>query len=375
MVMPLVDCLKEGIFSKTTIKSPSNIFGLEKEMKLVRAFLTSGEWFLISGLRRTGKTTLIRSAAATLKNHHVFYLNSWSIHPDHAKLERFIEMMGQQLLETASKFWDRIKINNMKVWGVTIKFEEKKKLFDQMLDTLTENKPMIWIIDEIQDFFKDKRLFRYLAALHDQHSPNLTVVLLGSVVELRKVLKLSASHPLYGRITEEILLMPFNEMTSRAFLREGFNQCEVDMDDEIISEAALQLGGFAGWLSHFGRLAVIQKKNLRLNNLKDFKNLLQRLEKEAKSQIINEISRMMHDKRKINVYLAILKKVAEESVITLNELAKTIKRKPNTTLEYLAYLQAHGIIKKIEGGYIIADPLTRRVLRIPNIEREIKKML
>ncbi len=374
-MVSILNCLNDGIFAKSTIKPLSSIFGLDNEISRVKAYLTNGEWFLISGLRRTGKTTLVRSVAATLKEYSVFYLNSWKILPEHARLEQFIDIMGQQLQDAAKSFWGRVKITDMKVWGISIKFDEKKKIFDQLLDQLTQEKKLIWIIDEVQDFFKDGRLFRYLGALHDQYAPQLTVVLLGSVVGLRKVLKLSASHPLYGRISEEILLMPFDQMTSRLFLKKGFEQCKMEIEEEIINEATLQLGGFAGWLSHFGRLCVIENKTLHLNSLQNFKKLLQRLEMEAQSQIINEIGRMLYDKRKQNVYLTLLKKIAEESISSISELSKQIKRSPSTTIEYLSYLQSHGIIKKMENGYIIADPLTRRILRTPGIETEIKKRI
>ncbi len=371
----VLDCIENGLFAKSTIKPLSNVFGLEDEIKRTKAYLRAGEWFLVSGLRRTGKTTLIRSVAASLDEHRVMYVNTWKIHPDQAKLEKFIEIMGEQLQVAATKFIDRVNITDFKLLGMTVKFEKKKKIFDQLFDQLLEDRPLIWIIDEVQDFFKDPRLFRYLAALHDLHAPRLTVVLLGSVVAMRKILRITASHPLYGRISDEFLLTPFNEMKSRQFLKQGFEQCNISIPEEVITEAALQLGGFAGWLSLFGRLAVIEKEMLSSGGVEGFKQILQRLEKEARHQIIDEIARMLHDKRKAGIYLKILRKVAEEPSVTLAELSKSIEKKPTTLLNYLSYLQAHGIIKKMERHYLIADPLTRRVLRHPNVEQEIKKKI
>ncbi|MHA2245744.1 MAG: AAA family ATPase [Candidatus Hodarchaeales archaeon] len=370
-----MDCLKEGIFARTTIKPLTNVFGLEKEKSQANIYLSSGEWFTIAGLRRTGKTTMIRSVARTIKDTNVIYLNMWELTPNQLKLEHFLDLLTHKIQKTMrkdKKFLQRIEIDKVQLMGVSVKVEKKQQLFHQVLENVLSQKPMIWILDEIQELSKDSRVFKYLAALHDKFAPNLSVVFLGSVVALRQLLKITPSNPLYGRLSHEILLSPFDEVQSRELLKEGFNQCGKEITENVIIEAALQLGGFAGWLTHFGRLLVLDSTITTQTDIDMIKKSLNLLEAEAESLIVNEVARLLYDKRKAENYLKLLKTISDEGNISLSKAAQTIDRNSSTTYEYLDYLYAHGILKKTNKTYFVGDPLTRRIFRKPDIDKRIK---
>ncbi|MFX1248066.1 MAG: ATP-binding protein [Promethearchaeota archaeon] len=370
-----MDCLENGIFARTTIKPINSVFGLESEKEQAKVYLTSGEWFTIAGLRRTGKTTLIRSVAATIKDTNVIYMNMWELTPDELKPEQFLKYLLHKIQETVKKdkkLLQGVQIDNIQLMGVSLKLEKQQQLFHQVLEKILNQKPMIWILDEIQELSNESHIFKYLAALHDKFAPKLSVVFLGSVVALRQLLKITPSNPLYGRLSHEILLSPFDEVKSRTLLKEGFNQCGKTIQENVIIEAALQLGGFAGWLTHFGRLLVLDSSATTITDLTIVKKLLNQLEAEAESLIVAEIARLLYDKRKAGNYLKLLKAISEEGNISVSNAAEVINRNSSTTFEYLDYLYAHGILKKTNKTYYIGDPLTRRIFRKPDVDQKIK---
>ena len=175
--------------------------------------------------------------------------------------------------------------------------------------------------------------------------------------------------PLYGRVEEELILEPFDEYTSKKYLEAGFEQCNLRPSQELIEKAVLNLGGFPGWLTLFGRISA---RKLLTKGKVETDKILTELEKRASLTIIAEVAKFLRFKRNFKVYLKILKKIAIDGETTLTEISRAISRDPSTTTFYLNQLMLYGIIKKENKKYRIVDPLLRRIIQKPNFEREVK---
>ena len=369
-------CLEEGIFARTTLKPLNSVFNLDKEKRYIKVLVENGEWFTVSGLRRTGKTTLVRSVISAMDVYSI-YINLWGRTSERITLDIILEEITKMIKELAEK--GRLKeilkyIDKVSFIGVTIQLKTKNQsALIETIKRLTKKKRVVIIIDEAEEMISDAKVFKFLAALHDELAPSLSVVLLGSVVSMKKMLSSSVSSPLYGRIGNEIILKPFDEANSRELLRAGFEQCNFQVDEELITEGALRLGGFAGWLTSFGRTVVIEhQKGADIKNIRD---ILETLENDAAKMIYEEIARILYGKKMLRGYIKIIKAAAENGYITVSEGAKIIERKPNTTLNYLRALVNNGILIKEKDFYKIADPLVRRVALKPNFESEVKLRL
>ncbi|MGQ4892853.1 MAG: AAA family ATPase [Candidatus Njordarchaeia archaeon] len=365
-------CLEEGIFSISTIKTLENVFDREKEKRVLKNLIESRAWITVSGLRRTGKTTLVRSISNTLSKFHTIYINAWTF-PNVSPLNSFLEALKDELAVMLER--NKIKrllgtVKKLGFLGVSLEFREKSqlKLLNVLKETSTSN-PIILIIDEAPHLFNDRNVERFLTALHDLTAPNLIVVLTGSTISMKKLIEESEESPLYGRIEEEIKLDPFDEINSRNFLVAGFKQCGVEPDEEILDMGTRRLGGFAGWLTLFGRIVV--RKRL-LGEEYNLEVIVSDLENEAFKLIYSEVARFLQGKKNIREYLKIIKLAAEEGDITISRIAKAIKRDPSTSVFYVEQLTTHGLLKKMDKYYIIPDPMIRRAALNPNFEKEIK---
>ncbi|MEM0085053.1 MAG: hypothetical protein QW743_03410 [Candidatus Methanomethylicia archaeon] len=62
--------------------------------------------------------------------------------------------------------------------------------------------------------------------------------------------------PLYGRHLEEIRLERFSRDTSINFLKKGFSEYGMEVDEDLIIYAVEKLDGVVGWLNELGAKAV-----------------------------------------------------------------------------------------------------------------------
>jgi len=182
-------------------------------------------------------------------------------------------------------------------------------------------------------------------------------------------LEINEYKPLYGRVEEEIILLPFGEGLARGYLTAGFNECGVDVPSTLIEEATLRLGGFPGWLAMFGRITtrrIIQGKSITIEDI------IGELEHRASQIIYGEIARLLRGKKNVNYYLKIIKECADEGEVTVSRVSKIIRKAPSTAVFYLNTLVENGVLMKKDDYYVIPDPMIRRVARRPGFEREVK---
>lgn len=372
--MKKIPCLENGIFARTTLKPLESVFNFYKEKKRIAYLVTNGEWFTVSGLRRTGKTTLVRSVCNELDVIPV-YINIWGIREEEKEslvMEKIVHEIKRKLRKYKLK--DLLsRVEKLSFLGVSIEIRAQNQIrLEQAIKEIVRKKRVVIILDEIQEMKGEEPFFKFLAALHDETAPYLSTVFLGSIISLKEMLEASYAKPLHGRLGEEIVLSPLRDYESRLMLRKGFEQCGVSVNEEIIREASYRLGGFPGWISHFGRIAVL---NYYLNGKIDVDEIYERLIVEAEKILYDEIARAISDRRKLRNYLRILKYLGEHGEITVIETARLINKKPNTALIYLNHLIRAGILTKIRKRYCVVDPLIREVLSKKEMEKEVKLRL
>jgi len=370
-----IPCLLEGIFAAKTVKRRESVYDRDDEWKNLELFVKTRAWCTVCGLRRTGKTTLVRSVASSIKGNLVIYINAWEF-PSTESFDFFLERLKEELEEILilSKL-KRIlsSIKRISVLGVSLELKEKAKIkLVSALKHLTARQPLVLIIDEAQVVLRHETAQKFLTALYDTLMPNFICILMGSVVSLKNALSTNEYRPLYGRIEEEIVLHPFDERLAKGYLIAGFNECNIEVPEEFIDEAVMRLGGFPGWLAMLGRITT---RRMMMNKSINLGEIMKEIESDASQIIYGEIARLLRGRKNVNQYLRIIRECAEEGEITVSRASRIIRRSPSTTVFYLNTLVENGVLAKRDDYYIIPDPMIRRVARRPEFEREVKVRL
>ena len=367
-----LNCLKEGIFAKSTLKPINSVFNYEGEKNKIKLLVSVGDWATVSGLRRTGKTTLVRSTISAMKNTNVLYVDMWGTEERH-EFDIFLERLRIEVkkLATRSKLKSVVeKIESISFIGIKIDLRIKGEfMLIDLLERLTKKTKLVLILDEAQSALNSRKVTEFLASLHDRLAPNFSVVMVGSVISMKKIISSKKAMPLYGRISDEIVLQPLSPEKAKKFLVEGFAECNVSVDDLIVDAGVNAFGGFAGWLNWYGRRVVLEVLSHREI---DPYRVIKLVEKEAREQIYDEIARILLNRKNFRVYLKIIRETALMDFVTLSDLARATKKNASTIAFYIKHLKDMGILKKEKNYYMISDPMIRRLAKEPDFEKEIK---
>ncbi|BDC17640.1 ATP-binding protein [Acidianus sp. HS-5] len=144
---------------------------------------------------------------------------------------------------------------------------EERVEFSQILEKLSEisereGERVVIIFDESQELRKLKgyNLLYPLAYAYD----NLKVKFIFTGSEIGMVydfLKVDDSKsPLYGRAYTEVVANPFSRETALEFLRKGFDELNMKVEENILEEAVDTLGGLPGRLTFYG-FTYMQEKD------------------------------------------------------------------------------------------------------------------
>lgn len=204
----------------------------------------------IYGLRRTGKTSLIKVVLNSMGRKHV-----WIDSRDISSRDDFYTKLSGEI----DRF-KRFKIEKLTLKGVGLSLNFVKK----GLDYLNKHK-IILVIDEAQ-LLKRLHLDNTVAFIYDNF-PNVKVVISGSESGMLKSFlgKNNAKAPLYGRAVFELQTHRLDKEGSFTFLKEGAKQAKIEMPDEEAMSAIKQLDGIIGWLTKYGwyRLHSSPRESLR----------------------------------------------------------------------------------------------------------------
>lgn len=282
----------------------------------------------VHGLRRTGKTSLIKVVLNSLKKKHI-----WIDSRDISSRKDF----NDKLIDKIDKL-KRIKFEKIAIKGIGISLNFLKKGLDYI-----NKRKMILVIDEAQ-LLKRLQLDNALAFIYDNYS-NIKIVLSGSEAGMLMNFlgRGNANAPLYGRAVFEIQTSRLNKEDAYSFLQSGGKQARISFKEQEVREAVEKLDGIIGWLTKYGwyRLRFSHKEALRRTieegryiSKEEFKQFATRAEKKY-TKIIKAIKGG-----------ARWEEIKQQTSVSDRQLYLMLKR-----------LMNYGFIEKRDRLYVIADPL------------------
>lgn len=373
----------------------SDLFGREKELDTLGSLLAKGSpLILILGLRRTGKTSLLKTAlnetdcpSLVLDLRTLEELRGIS---RQGLIKIFVNSINEFLKERAG--WrDAIleilrRVKGFKIAGLEVeieKFERPEFSLSVFFNTLNafakkHRTRVIVALDEAQELeripFLDFR--KVLAHVYD-YSDRVTVVLTGSKVGLLyRFLKLDdPKAPLCGRHVDLIEIGRLPEEEAREFMVEGFKQTGVSPNPELIGYALEKLDGVIGWLTSAGAKCLLECSKTSIDRV---------LEEEGKNLVLSEFGHFIQLRpTAAKLYLSVMRTLALEEKATWSTIKdrlelkfkKTIYNKNLATM--LNNLRDTGFTEKMDGGYAITDPVIKHVFNTcteGEISRSIKHL-
>lgn len=311
------------------INREEELNSLEEYYKLSKERLIT---IAVSGLRRVGKTTLIKEF---IKNKKALYFFVLETKTSSDLLGEFNEILKKEKI-----------INEYEVINSWTNF------FNIIF---TRCEGYVIVFDELQNFYSlDKSVFSIMQKMCDENKERkINLIILGSLVGLFKNIFEDKKKPLYGRISAKINLKPFE-------IKNSFTALE-HLKYEDIEEMIKIYGTFGGYPKYY---AALEEFNL-LN--KKFEDILQYLFLRDNAPLENEVESILKQEfgRRSGLFYAILHSIALGKT-KINEIASNVKMKESSITRHLSELnEKFGLVgnvklfNKKKKRYYITHPLIR----------------
>lgn len=375
--------------------SRRDLFGRGKELDTLGSLLRRGvPLILILGLRRTGKTSLLKTALnETECPSLVFDLRTLEELRGLSRrelLKIFVNAINEFIKENAGwrdAILDVLKrVKGFKVAGLEVEIERPERrefspsaFFDTLNSFVKKHRTKaIVAFDEAQELGRTPFLdFRKVLAHVYDYDDRVTVVLTGSKVGLlHRFLKLDDPEaPLCGRHVDVIEVGRLTEEGGREFMVKGFKQAGLGPNPELIEYTLEKLDGIIGWLTSVGAKCLLDCSKTSVDRV---------LGEEGKNLVLPEFGHFIQLRpTAANSYLSVMRTLALEEKATWS----TIKDRLELKFKKLIYnknlanllnnLRDTGFIEKINGGYMIADPVIKHVFNTcteGEVSRSIKRL-
>ena len=323
------------LFDPRPKSSRRELFDRERELEILDKAAERGEPLItVLGIRRIGKTSLLKS-----------FLEEWTgLYIDMRGVRRELDLyerISEGLEEGLGKLRRLIEgIRGINIVGVEVEIKYRGKDSISLAGLLEElnkhGKRIVVVFDEAQLIRPplSAEIKNAIAYAYD-NLENITVILSGSEIGLLKdfIGIDNPDSPLYGRYTLELPVKRFTRDLSIEFLRQGFREARIRVDEKIIEEAVEFFDGIVGWLVFFGKSYMDGTRDL--GKIKEIAvqiavRELQRLDWKAKT---------------------VLKAIAE-GARTWTSIRRFIEEKKKTTIPKSTLTRA---IKRLERLGIIKD--------------------
>ncbi len=342
-------------------KSKQEIFDRDYEFnQLIRALNDGVPLIVLTGIRRVGKTTLVKVLLneVDLPGAYIDVRKLWGVHrtisPEVLKKEIVRGLASRKSYAPVMKLLKSLK--GLRIAGVGVEFREMEyDLIDLLDDIESSEERTILVFDEAQYLrYSNYDYTALLASLNDGYE-NITVILTGSEVQiLEEFLGFNDRHsPLYKREHEIIHLERFSRGESLLYLRRGFEELGMEVPERELESAVETLDGIVGWLREYGWMRYRGK---------DHTTAIGEVFQRAKRDIIDELSR--YSPR----YLRIVAAVAEgyRSWRAIKEYIERIEGREinkGTLYTEVKNLVRYGYLEKRGNEYRITDPVIEKALR------------
>ncbi len=333
-------------------EKPSDFYNYAEELSSLVKYITnkSTRMIVISGLRRTGKSSLLRVGLGKAKQRFTI-IDARDLQ---ALTRRSFEVALLEKVKTLRGLPATLleKIESIE-FGVRVSIKQKEDLW-RLLKTLN---PVI-AIDEVQ-MLKGTGVEAFLASAYD--NTNCKIVLTGSEVGVLDSF-MGNDDPkahLFGRDYEEIKMHPLAKSKSEEFLYTGFEQAGKKITGEKLAEAVEELDGIVGWLAMFGNNSLSHEPEVALKKTM----------KKAAMLAYSEVESFLQNRQAARSrYLSLLRAIAKgESKWA--ELKKAVEISTNQHVNdsqfanYLNSLVSYGFVVANNNGYSIPDPMLKKALR------------
>jgi AAA+ ATPase superfamily predicted ATPase len=325
-----------------------DLFGRDRELRELEK-LTESEWVAIVGARMTGKTSLVKTflTEKSRRGKTAIYVNLLGARG----IRDFVARVSESVVSAASTREISLKLPFVEV---TQTFRFVENLFSQLQ---AAKRDVLIALDEVQELCRVSRQFlKLLKLIHDTYS-NVTFIFTGSMFGLmRLLLEPEASSPMYGRKPAKLELTPFSEQISMNFLREGFRELKVQVEEEELREVVGILNGYVGWLTYYGNFRCIRGMGREV--------ALKEVLAEGKKVVKEELENFLKDRDK-QAYLTALKTIA------LGARWSDVKRalegrfgefNNKRVSDILGALTLSMLVEKRGEVYVIPDPVLRKTV-------------
>jgi hypothetical protein len=330
-----------------------DLYDRVEERRLLHEALSRKEKLVVVyGLRRVGKTSLVK-AVLNEKEFSYIFIDAKGIYYEYGSMLKgaIISAVSQKFLE----FIGRLGFGPGDAGQVTADDLTLTQLLGAIDEWCSGKKLFLVIaIDEAQYLrFGGRTRYDGIMAWSIDNLKNIGYVLTGSEIGMLKdFLKIgNADAPLYGRFKDEIYLERFDAKASAAFLKRGFEELSTAVKPDEIDGAVARIDGTAGWLTYYGHYRAVMKMGAE--------PALSSVFEEGSRLVAGELNALIRQSRKR--YVAILKAVAEGidkwSDIKPYVVAKSGKVSDTILNSLLQTLVKLGILEKADGSYKIGDPV------------------
>jgi AAA+ ATPase superfamily predicted ATPase len=351
-------------FSLGPKERKEDFFNFEREYFELKNSIERHRLIVIKGLRRTGKTSLIKILFNEIKHPKIFIdtreiteltprgVNSFlrEIFLDYLKREK--------ILKAILSYIESIE------FGVKITLKKERPILSRLLREIDEElgkrkEKMVIFIDEAQ-VLKEVGFDRFLAFIYD-NLKNFVVVLAGSEIGLLdELIGVESGAPLYGRVKKIIEIERLSKENSILLMKEGFRQARKKVRAEEIEECIERLDGVIGWLTMYGYYALEEGHESALN----------KTIKEGAKIVASELNKFL-SKREIarERYITILS-ILSHGPQTWSRIKEGLELKEKKRISegrfssLISTLLDYGFIIKVDGEYKLADPLISEALKL-----------
>jgi len=364
------------LFSIAPKKKKSELFNRETEFNTLEKDVESGRIILLDGLRRIGKTSLLK--VFLNESDHFSIMIDCRAFEKNKRIERESFNRGiSKAIERefkTSKFkkfigtFSEIGIGEISI-SLNNKIENEEPDISDILNDINylmekKEKKFIIAFDEAQFlrfYGRGGNEFLQIMAYAYDNLDNIVFILTGSEVGLlhdfMNVEDVEA--PLYGRYINEITLERFKKEKSIEFLKKGFDETEIVISDNETEKAVDKLDGIVGYLSMFGYMALAEDDFDFNTNLARTSDMAEKIvKKEIQTLILkslnygyvlNAIAYGMDRFSKIKKYVE--NNFSSISDPTLSKILSGLKKQSFIDVEYI----------KTQKLYAFPDPVIKKV--------------
>jgi hypothetical protein len=357
------------LFDLEPKSSREDLFDFEAELNSVINGIKNEKITVIRGLRRTGKTSLMKVALNESGYPYIYLDPRFSTRPTQSDLVKLLERGIRDLLRSSGSFIDRVRealsrIGWIKIAVSPLSIELRlsravRMSIAELFDSLNElgeelGVPIVVAIDEAQELSKVTWInFNALLAYAYDNLRYVRFLLTGSEVGvLDRFLRVrDPEAPLFGRYIRFVSTRRLSPDESLEFLRRGFSQYGIMPSEDLLMRIVNELDGIIGWLTYVGHQMTVEGKQ-------SLDEVIEAATELALGELRNFLAGRSRRYRILLRQLTIKRgwkklKNAIESVE-----GKALNDKSLYVL--LRELVDHGIVERTDDGYVIADSILRR---------------